>query len=122
MVMERLTTCWQSVSNIMYTSLKCRCVLSWLTVQTPYLHDIRTIFLAKNKLCEALSTWGNLLLLFLRNLRMKAKNSPAHGHHLCLLLINSAILHENNGVFSGGENWRVFLKDNIFCTMGFRGW
>ena len=96
--MERLTTCWQSVRNRMFITLECGCVRSWLTVQTSYLHSIRTIFLAKNKLSERLSTWGNLLLLFLRNFRMKRKNFPPYGHHLCLL-INGAILHENNGFF-----------------------
>ena len=67
---------------------KCGCFLLWLTLWTPYLHHKCAIFLAKKKPCEALSSWRNLLLLFLWHLRIKV-----HSHHHWLL-INSAIFSQ----------------------------
>ena len=67
---------------------KCGCFLLWLTLWTPYLHHKCAIFLAKKKPCKALSSWRNLLLLFLWHFRTKV-----HGHHHWLL-INSAIFSQ----------------------------
>ena len=58
-VLQRLTTFRQTGSNIIVLwplITKFRCVYSWLTVKTPYLHHIAAILLAKNTSCVVLST------------------------------------------------------------------
>ena len=54
-VLQRLTTFRQTEINIVCYDLLMPICFSWLTVETPYLHHIATILLAKNTYCEALS-------------------------------------------------------------------
>lgn len=97
-------------------NLYCTFGYPWLLVVT------RCGCVSKDQRGKTFSTGRNFSLLLLGDLSMESKDLPTDHHHFRLLFVDGAIFYEYDRVLPCGENWGVFVKDNVLCVVRFRGW